>query len=71
MPVTRHAAADHCAVEDVERGEQRGHAVADTVVGHGAGLARLERQARLGAIQGLDLVFSSTDSTTAWRGGAT
>jgi hypothetical protein len=40
-------------------------------VGHGAGLARLERQARLGAIQGLDLVFSSTDSTTAWRGGAT
>ena len=55
MPVALHAAADHGAVEHIEGGEQRGGAVALVVMGHGAGFARLERQARLGAIEGLDL----------------
>ena len=52
-----HAAAEHRAVQDVERGEQRGGAVADIVVGHRPGLAGLERQTRLGAVQGLDLAL--------------
>ena len=43
-----HAAAEHGAVEDVEGGEQRGRAVAFVIVGHGAGAALLQRQARLG-----------------------
>ena len=57
MPVTGHAATDHRAIEDVERGEQRGRAVADIVVGHRPGLARLERQAGLGPIERLDLAL--------------
>ena len=57
MPVARHAAADHLAFEHVERGEQGGGAVALVVVGHGAGPALLHRQARLGAIEGLDLAL--------------
>jgi len=55
MPVALHAAADHGALEHVERGEQGGGAVALVVVGHSPGLARLERQPRLGAIEGLNL----------------
>ena len=57
VPVALHAAAEHRAVEDVEGGEQRGGAVADIVVGHGPGLAGLERQTRLGAVERLDLAF--------------
>ena len=57
MPVALHATAEHRAVEDIERGEQGGDAVADIVVGHGAGLARLDRQTGLGPVQGLDLAF--------------
>ena len=57
VPVALHAAADHRALEHVERGEQRGRAVALVVVRHGPGLARLQRQARLGPVQGLDLRF--------------
>ena len=56
VAMTRHAAADDRAVEHVEGGEQRGRAVALVVVGHRAGLARLERQARLGAVERLDLM---------------
>ena len=57
MAMARHAAADDRAVEHVEGGEQRGGAVALVVVGHGAGLARLQRQARLGAVERLDLAL--------------
>ena len=52
-----HAAAEHGAVEDIQRCEQRGGAVADVVVGHRPGLAGLERQARLGAVERLDLAL--------------
>src|SRR5262245_20398213 len=69
--VPLHALADHRAVQDVERGEQGGGAVPDIVVGDRAGPTLLHRQSRLGAIQRLNLAFSSTDSTTAWAGGAT
>ena len=36
MPVALHVAADHRAVEDVHRGEQRRRAVPPIVVGHGS-----------------------------------
>ena len=52
-----HAAADHPAVEDVERGEQGRGAVALVVVRPGAGLAWLQRQAGLGAVERLDLAL--------------
>jgi len=57
MRVLRHAPAEDGAVEEVERSEQGGGAVAFIVVGHGATFARLERQARLGAVEGLDLAL--------------
>ena len=57
MAVALHVAADDRAVEHVERGEQRGGAVALVVVGHGAGAALLHRQARLGAVERLDLAL--------------
>ena len=55
MPVALHAAADHRALQHVEGGEQGRGAVALVVVGHGAGTARLHRQAGLGAVERLDL----------------
>ena len=58
MPVALHVAADDRAVEDVEGGEQGGGAVALVVVGHGAGAPLLHRQARLGAVERLDLALS-------------
>ena len=57
MAVPLHAAAEHGAVEDIQRREQGSRPVADIVVGHRPGLAGLERQARLRAIQGLDLAL--------------
>jgi len=57
MPVPLPAAADDRAVEDVERCEQGGRAVALVVVGHGATAARLDRHARLGAVEGLNLAL--------------
>ena len=70
VTVALHAAAEHRAVQDVERGEQRGGAVADIVVGHRPGLARLERQPRLCAIEGLNLAFlvdREHDRMPRWR----
>src|SRR5271156_444372 len=52
-----HVAADHRAVEDIHSGEQRRRAMPDVVVRHGSGPALLERQTRLGAIEGLDLAL--------------
>ena len=57
MAVALHVAADDGAVEHVERGEQRGGAVALVVVGHGAEPALLHRQAGLGAVERLDLAL--------------
>ena len=55
MPVALHAAADDLAFEHVERREQGRGAVALIIVGHGAAAAWLQRQARLGAVERLDL----------------
>ena len=57
MPVPLHASADDRAVEHVERCERRGRAVAFVVVGHGATAAWLDRQARLGAVERLNLAL--------------
>ena len=53
MAMTLHVAADHRAVEHVERGEQRRRAVPFVVVRHGSSAALLERQAGLRAIERL------------------
>ena len=55
--VLGHAAANHRAVEDVEGSEQGGGAVALVVMGQGGAFPRLQRQAGLGAVKGLDLAF--------------
>jgi len=55
--VALHAAAEHGAVEHAEGGEQRGDPVPQIVVGHGPGLAGLQRQTGLRAIERLDLRF--------------
>lgn len=57
VPVAGHVPADDGAVEDVERREQRRRPVPLVVVGHRAQPALLHRQARLGAVERLDLRF--------------
>ena len=57
MAMTLHVAADHRAVEHVERGEQCRRAVSFVVVRHGSGAALLERQAGLGAVERLNLAL--------------
>jgi len=55
--VTRHAFPDYEARLDVQRGEERGGAIALVVVGHRGRAPLLQRQPRLGPIQRLDLGF--------------
>ncbi len=57
MAMLVHAAPDHGSIEDVERCEQRRRAVALVIVRHRPALAGLDRQARLGAVEGLDLAL--------------
>ena len=57
MPVAGHAFADDGAVEYVERREQGRGAVALVVMRHRPAAALLHRQARLGAVKGLDLAL--------------
>ena len=52
-----HAASDHGSVEEVERGEQSGRAVALVVMGHRPAFSGLKRQARLRAVERLDLAL--------------
>jgi hypothetical protein len=67
--VSRHALADHGAVEDVERGEQCGRAALDIIVGHCSGSALLHRQARLGAVEHLNLrlLVDRENQAVGWR----
>jgi hypothetical protein len=55
--MTLHVTADNRAVEDVEGGEQRRGAVPLVVVRHGSEPALLQRQAWLGASEGLNLAL--------------
>jgi len=57
VAVPLHVAADHGPVEDVERGKERGGAVALVIMGHGAGSPLFQRQAGLGLVEGLDLAL--------------
>ena len=57
MAMTLHVAADHRAVENVQRGEQRRRAVPLVVVRHGSGAALLQRQSGLGAVERLNLAL--------------
>ena len=57
MPVALHVAADHRAVENVHRGEQRRRAVPLIAVGHGSGATLLQRQSGLGAVERLNLAL--------------
>jgi len=57
MPMPLLAHRNDRAVQRVERGKQRGRAVAFVVVGHGAGAPELHWQARLGAVERLDLAL--------------
>ena len=52
MPMALYAAAEHRAVENVERGKERGGAVALVVMGHRAAFAGFQRQAGLMAWAG-------------------
>ena len=56
VPVALHVATDTPAVQHIERGEKRGGAVSFVVVGQGAAATTLQRQSRLSAVQGLDLL---------------
>ena len=57
MAVTLHVAADDRAVEDIEGGEQRRRAMPFVIMRHRTGAALLHRQARLGAVERLDLAL--------------
>jgi len=57
MTVPLHVAADDGSVEHVEGGKQGRGAVALVVVSHRSSPALLHRQARLGAVERLDLAF--------------
>ena len=57
VAMARHALADDRAVKHIERGKQRGCAVADVIMCHGPSAPLFERQARLSAVERLDLRF--------------
>ena len=57
VSMTCHAVADHFAIEQAQRSEQCGRAVALVVVRHGPAAPLLDRQSWLGTIQSLDLAF--------------
>lgn len=57
MPVSLHVAADHGAIQDIERGEQGRGPVALVVVRNGRAATALQRQARLGPVERLDLAL--------------
>src|SRR5260221_12712636 len=70
MPMALHVAAGNGAVQDIERGEQRGGAVALVVVRHRSGGTWFPRQAGLGVIGGVNLasLISREADGVGWRG---
>src|SRR5450432_1125113 len=57
MAMARLALGDDPAVDNVERREERGSAVAKVVVSHALDITESHRQHRLGALQGLHLAL--------------
>jgi hypothetical protein len=60
-----HVLPDDGAIEDIEGSKQPGGAVAFVVMRHCAGAARFHRQARLGAVERLDLALFVDREDTA------
>jgi hypothetical protein len=72
LAMARPAAADDFAFKHLERCTNPCDTVALVVVGHSRALAALEWQAGLGCGRAPGIwLFSSMDSTAAWRGGLT
>jgi len=69
VSMTRHAVADHFAIEHAQRGKQCGRAVALVVVRHCPAAPLLDWQSWLGTIEGLDLTFlvDAQDHSLVWR----
>jgi len=69
VSMTRHAVADHFAIEHAQRGEQCGRAVALVVVRHCPATPLVDRQSWLGTIECLDLAFlvDAQDQGFVWR----
>ncbi len=69
VPMARHTVADHRAVEHAEGGEQGGGAMALVIVRQRPAAPFLHREARLGAVEGLDLAFlvDAQDQGLVWR----
>ena len=63
--MTRHAVADHFAVEHAQRGEQCRRAVAVVIVRHCPAAPLLDRQSWLGTIECLELTFLVDAKTRA------
>ena len=57
VTMLRQTLADHLAADDIEGSKERGRAVALVGVGLGLRPSALHRQARLSAVQGLDLAL--------------
>ena len=57
MAVALHVLADDGAIEDVERGKERGRPMSLVIVGHGSEASLFHRQTGLGAVERLDLGF--------------
>jgi hypothetical protein len=66
MPMPLLAQPGHLPGRDLQRGEQDGGAVPDVVVGALPSMAGLHGQHLLGAVQRLNLNFSSAHSTIAF-----
>ena len=72
MAVTSHIPSNDRAVEHVQRREQGRCAVAFVIMGQRSAAPLFKRQARLGAVESLDLAFLIyLLITTAWAGGET
>ena len=69
MAMALHVAADHPAVEHVERGEQRRRAVPFVVVRPGSGAALFEWQAGVGAVERMNLALfvDGQNDGVRWR----
>ena len=68
-PVAGHAVADDHAGLHIERGEERGRAVALVIMRHRGGAALLQRQSRLGPVERLDLrlfIDAEHDGAVRW-----
>jgi len=68
MPMAWPAVADDRAVEQTQSREERRGAVAFVIMGHRATPTVFQREARLGAVQGLDLTFFIHAEDESMRG---